>query len=125
MQEIAKSKLTPEQKAQAEEACKLKYSKIKEAQISKAIGSVQKSAAKAQNNPAYSCNAYSYALGCKDGYYLKDFAEGCKPLSALFANQEMPRCPFDEDGSKGYFYYIAADGQVYCTCPYCSPYGNS
>lgn len=62
-----------------------------------------------------------YQAGCSGGYFLKKKALQDVPFYTYFANQEMPKCPFDkDDGSdEDYFYYISADGKVYCTCPYC------
>ena len=66
-----------------------------------------------------------YTKGCRDGYYLKKKNMAEISIQVYFANQELPICPFnekDDDGNYKYFYYIAMDGQVYCTCPECSVY---
>lgn len=66
-----------------------------------------------------------YKKGCDEGYFLKKKDMENIPIQTYLANQELPICPFDEKDEQGnykYFYYIAADGQVYCTCPECSVY---
>ena len=82
-----------------------------------AVGRVQQSAAPAQNHPSLPCNQYDYKIGCSDGYYLKRFKLRDVPVYTYFSNLEMPVCPYDEDGEKGYFYYLDADG--ICHCSHC------
>ena len=80
-----------------------------------ALKRVQQSTATAKNHPSLPCNQYDYKTGCADGYYLKRFKLSNVPVWAYFANLEMPVCPYDEDGEKGYFYYIDADGVCHCS----------
>ena len=80
-----------------------------------ALNRVQQSTARAQNHPTLPCNQYDYKTGCADGYYLKRFKLSNVPVWAYFSNLEMPVCPYDEDGEKGYFYYIDADGVCHCS----------
>ncbi len=61
-----------------------------------------------------------YKEGCEYDYYCKKEAMKDTPFYKFFANGEMPRCPFDEDGELGYFYYIDAMGKCRCTCPECN-----
>ncbi len=56
-----------------------------------------------------------YKEGCGYDYFCKKKALKDVPFYTYFANQEMPRCPFDEDGTKGYFYYIDAMGKCHCS----------
>ena len=66
-----------------------------------------------------------YKKGCNEGYFLKKKDMANIPIQTYLANQELPVCPFDEKDDEGnykYFYYIATDGEVYCTCPECSVY---
>lgn len=60
-----------------------------------------------------------YNEGCNEGHYLKKYIKKNVTLVSLMANGELPVCAFDENGEKGYFYYIDYLGNVYCTCPHC------
>ncbi len=112
--ELSKAK-TDEERA----AIEAKYQAPDELTLNNILSKVQSSNLPAKNNPSYRCSEYDYKHGCNDGYYLKKCSMWITPVYTLFANREMPRCPFDEDGTKGYFYYIDASGTCHCTCPEC------
>lgn len=59
----------------------------------------------------------TYDKGCEDDHYLKKFDMKDTELYKFFSNQELPRCPFDDDGTKGYKYIIDENGDCFCT--YC------
>ena len=123
LQEIDKKETgisyTQEQKNADIAAIEAKYTAPDELTLNSILSKVQSSNTAAKNNPSYRCSEYDYKHGCNDGYYLKKCSMWITPVYTLFANQEMPRCPFDEDGTKGYFYYIDASGACHCTCPEC------
>ncbi len=68
--------------------------------------------ASAKNPPNIDYNA-----GCKAGNYLKKYDIRNTPFYKFLANEEIPVCPFDEDGK--YCYYIFMDGTVVCGCHKC------
>ncbi len=59
----------------------------------------------------------TYDDGCKANHYLKKYDMKDTKLYIFFSNQELPRCPFDDDGTKGAEYVIDIYGNCFCT--YC------
>lgn len=61
----------------------------------------------------------SYDIGCEQGNYLK--RENLKDVKMYtkLANQEIPRCAFEESDKTDYYYYIFEDATVLCDCPEC------
>lgn len=92
------------------------YTIIKEYKYIKLTDLVTLSDIRGGYRPSANLNYKDYT---KSGYYLKKSKLADKKLIDCFANGEMPVCPFDKNGTKGYFYYLDGSGCCHCTCPHC------